>query len=213
MSGAPVLGAGLELAINRYLALDPATPGRLARLNGRRIDLELVGTGLTLRLGVANHGVQVLSEPQGEPDALLRGTPIAFARLSLAEVPGKELLAGGVTVEGDGGVGQDFGALLGEVDVDWEELVAGLVGDVAAHQLGNVTRDAAAWLRHATGVLRQDLTEYLQEETAALPTRLEVEHLLDEIDTFRSDVDRVAARLRKLEQRLGGERDTPEGRA
>lgn len=213
MNGATLLGAALEMALNRYLALDPQSQRRLARLSGRRVDLELVGLGLTLRLGVASSGVQVLSDPVGKPDAVLRGTPIAFARLGLAEVPGKELLSGGVTVEGDGPIGQDFGELLAGVDLDWEELTAALLGDVAAHQLGNAARGAGDWLRRAAASLRQDLAEYLQEETTTLPTRLEVERLLDEIDVFRSDVDRLAVRVRRLEQRSGAGTDEAEGTA
>jgi ubiquinone biosynthesis protein UbiJ len=37
-----------------------------------------------------------------------------------------------------------------------------------------------------------------------LPTRYETERFLDEVDTLRDDVERLAARLQRLRSQLGG---------
>lgn len=205
MSEASLLKAAVEQAINRYLELDPHSTRRLARLSGKTVALELTGLDLTLVYGISPAGVQLLPSQGAAPDATLRGTPLAFATLSLSDNPGKALLEGGVRVDGDTGVGQDFGDLLGKVDIDWEELAAGLLGDPLAHQLGNLIRGLRAWGRRASDSLSADLGEYLQEEARELPPRSELEHLLTDIDRFRSDVDRLEARIRRLERRRGDE--------
>lgn len=202
MSGSSLFTATLEQAINRYLLLDARSEHRLAQLSGKKIAMELTGVDIRMMFGVSTGGVQLLHAGDGEPDARLSGTPLAFASLSLSDNPGKALLEGGVRLEGDSTVGQDFGDLLGKVDIDWEELLSHVLGDPLAHQLGNLLRGANDWARRATGSLRSDLGEYLQEESRDLPTTGEVESLLNGIDGFRSDVDRLEARLRRLQNRL-----------
>lgn len=208
MSEASLFAATLEQAINRYLLLDPASERRLARLSGKSVAMEVTGLGMHMVFGISNAGVQILPLEGSEPDARLSGTPMAFASLSFSDNPGKALLERGVRLEGDSSIAQDFGDLLGKVEIDWEELAARALGDPVAHQLGNLLRGTGDWVRRATGSLRSDVGEYLQEESRSLPSAGEVEHLLSGIDTFRSDVDRLEARIRRLQRRLG---DTPLG--
>ena len=47
--------------------------------------------------------------------------------------------------------------------------------------------------------MEQNITEYLQEESRALPSRYEVESFRSKVDTLRDDVDRLAARIQRLE--------------
>jgi ubiquinone biosynthesis protein UbiJ len=44
-----------------------------------------------------------------------------------------------------------------------------------------------------------NIREYLQEESRDVPTRYEVERFTREVGTLRDDVERVAARLSRLE--------------
>ncbi len=56
-----ILAATLESAINRLLDLDQDTPARLERLEGRMLQLDIEGVGITLFF--AFNGMQVESEP------------------------------------------------------------------------------------------------------------------------------------------------------
>ena len=76
---------------------------------------------------------------------------------------------------------------------------AGLVGDVAAHGIGDAARSFGRWVTEARGTMRQNVSEYLQEESQAVPSRYEVERFRKRVYTLRDDVDRVEARLRRLE--------------
>lgn len=202
MSAADLLARTLEQALDAYLARDPDAAARFASLEGRVLALELTGLDLVLFLSVESGRVRVRARFEGMPDAVLRGTPLALTRLALAAEPARDLAAGGVQLEGDTEVGDAFRRLFAEVEIDWEEELSRLIGDIPAHQVGNWTRALKAWGRRSLSSLRMDLTEYLQEESRALPTRIEVEHFLDQVDTLRSDVDRLEARIRRLEQAL-----------
>ncbi len=194
-----ILTAAVESALNGYLHLDPDALARSAALQGRVIGLEVSGLGLRLFFLPGAEGIQVMGRYEGEPDTLLRGTPLALARLGLAGDSGAQMLASEIRIEGDTDLGQTFNELLSSVDIDWEEWLSQAVGDIAAHQIGNSLRGARRWAQRAGTSLRLDTTEYLQEEAGHLPTRVEVERFLDDIDTYRSDVDRLEARIQRLE--------------
>ncbi len=197
--------AGLEAALNRYLRLDPDAMVRMAALQQRSIAIELTPLQLTLYVVPGANGVQLRSQVESGPDTVLRGTPLGLAQLGLGSQSGKTLFSGSVTIEGDVETGQAFKAILDEMDIDWEEQLSRLTGDVVAHQLGNTARRAASALRHGRRTLEQDLGEFLQEELRVLPTRIETENFSADVARLGMDTDRLAARVRRLQ--------TPPGKA
>ncbi|HEY5807796.1 MAG TPA: hypothetical protein VIT67_07495, partial [Povalibacter sp.] len=94
-----------------------------------------------------------------------------------------------------------FSELLKHARPDLEEELSRVIGDVAAHQVGNVARSVLAFGRRATDTFSQNIAEYLQEEGRDLPTRVEADEFIAGVDTLRDDVERVAARLSLLESR------------
>lgn len=200
--------AGLEAALNRYIALDPEGAARLVPLHGRLIAIELAGFGTRLTLIPGPDGLQVFGAYEGEPDCLLRGSPLALARMGLAERKEDRLFGGEVQVEGDTRLAQEFGAFIAGLDVDWEEQFSRLVGDPIAHQVGSRLRSVGDWGRQSSNTLTQDLKEYLQEEGRLVPTAYEVQGFLDRVDTLRDDVERLEARIERLARgRQGADAD------
>lgn len=195
-----MLASNLESAFNRYLALDPDAGTRLQPLDGRTIALELRGFDLVVWLRVAAGRVCVLPEPEPDTqaDTTLRGTPLGFARLGLGGDTTATLFSGDVGITGDVEAGQAFKAVLDELDIDWEEQLAGITGDMVAHQLGNAVRSAGNWLHQGRTTLEQDLGEYLQEELRVVPTRIEIENFIADVDRLRMDLERLEARIRRL---------------
>jgi ubiquinone biosynthesis accessory factor UbiJ len=199
------INRGLESALNRYLGLDPATGDRLAALDGRVIALELRGLDLALVFRVHGPNIALVDEAGLKPDTVLRGTPFGVARLGLGggNATGT-LFSGEVEISGDVETGQAFKAVLDAIDIDWEEQLARLTGDALAHQLGNAARRTGSWLDRARLTLEQDLSEYLQEELRVVPTRIEIENLIEDIDRLAMDAERLEARFRRLLAARGG---------
>ena len=196
--------AALEQAINRYMALDPEGAARLSALHGRVILIEAKGFGSRLYLIPGINGIQVYGDYAGEPDCTLRGTPLALARMGVARHKEDELFSGEVQVEGDTELAQAFGELISGISVDWEEQLSKVVGDTAAHRIGSEVRSAGRWGRRSAETLTRDLKEYLEEEARLVSSRYEVQEFLDQVDTLRDDVERLAARIERL-ARLAGE--------
>ena len=199
--------AGLEAALNRYLRLDPDAMARMAALQPRSIAIELTPLQLTLYLVPAENGVQLRSQLESAPDTVLRGTPLGVAQLGLGSQSGKALFSGDVAIEGDVETGQAFKTILDEMDIDWEEQLSRLTGDIIAHQLGNTARRATGILRQGRRTLERDLGEYLQEELRVLPTRIETENFSADVSRLGMDLDRLAARIRRLQMPAPGKDD------
>ncbi len=189
--------AALETALNQALRLDPESLRRMAALQGRVIAIELRATGLTLYLFPGPDGVVLLGEYAGEPDTVLSGTPPGLARLSLGDASGV-LFAGEVTIRGDVETGQRFKAILDQLDLDWEEPLARLIGDIPAHRLGKLVRSTTDWARQAFETLGRNTAEYLEYEARALATREDVAEFVADVDRLRDDLARLEARVARL---------------
>jgi ubiquinone biosynthesis protein UbiJ len=191
--------SGLEIALNRYLDLDPAVRGRLADLDGRLIALQLRGLDLRILLRTGRNGITVLTDSGQDADTVLHGSPLGMARLGLGGNTAGTLFSGAVEISGDVETGQAFKAILDEMEIDWEEQLSRLSGDVVAHQLGKVARKTGSLLAHGRTTLMQDLTEYLQEELRVLPARIEVENFIEDVSRLGMAMDRLQARLDRLQ--------------
>ncbi len=204
MSTPTWLAAAVETACNSALALDPEVRARLGELADKVIAVELLGLDIRLYFLPHAQGVQVLSHYDGEPDTWLRGAPFSLLRLAMSAAPSDELFAGGVALHGDTVTGQAFQDTLHALRLDWEELLARVAGDDVAHQAGRAVRSIGTQAHHVAHTLEADVREYLIEEAGLLVNHHEVTPFLDGVDTLRSDVDRLEARLLRLDTALAG---------
>jgi len=193
----PVLAA-IEASINHLLALDPEGASRLAKHQGRVLLLELTGFGTRVYLIPGERGVQLYGAYDAEPDCTVRGTPAALLRMALARHREDAIFAGAVEIDGDNGLAQGIGDVFYGLDIDWEEQLARIVGDTAAHRIGVQARASEGWARRSGDVLTQDLREYLIEEARLLPSHDELQAFMDAVDRTRDDCERLAARVDRL---------------
>ena len=103
----------------------------------------------------------------------MRGAPLDLVRSALSERKEDALFSGRVEIRGDTDLAHRFSAVLADLDIDWEEQLSRLTGDVVAHEAGKAARASRTLGRPRTGdITRQNLREYLQEEARLLPTPL-----------------------------------------
>lgn len=192
----------LESVLNRNIAGSSAARALCRRLTGKVLALQFVG--VPLHISFSSDGERMTLDTAAPQDAAatLSGTPFAFMRLAGA-APETALRNGSVHIEGDAEVAQTFSELLQQARPDLEEELSRLVGDVAAHQIGNVARSVLAFGRRASDTLAQNVAEYLQEEGRDLPSRTEADEFIADVDKLRDDTERLAARLALIEARQG----------
>lgn len=189
----------LESTLNRGLSDSRKAQALCRQLDGRVMSLTVQGTPLAFFLKAEGGRIALAPRHDGAADASLSGTPIALLALAGPKAEGA-LRGGGVRIEGDAEVAQKFRELLAQAQPDFEEELARVVGDVAARRLANVARGFLDWGRKASDSLATNVVEYLQEEGRDLPTRVEVEEFLADVDRLRDDTGRLEARLARLER-------------
>jgi len=134
----------------------------------------------------------------GKVDATIHGSPIALMKLGSADNAGASMLDSDVVIDGDMRVAEKFSAILKEVDIDWEELFSKLVGDIFAHQAGDVVRSGSDWFKESVEAMKLNTSEYLSEESKLTPAEAEIDYFMDQVDDLRMDLDRLIARVNNL---------------
>ena len=191
----------IEEVGNRLLRLDPETLRRLGDLQGRVVCIEFRDLGRKIYLHPSESGFRLATESEQLPAVTLRGTLATFGRLGLGAET-ETLNAGELDIEGDAALGQRLQRIFRNLDLDWEEPLARLFGDPIGHEIGRAARAAFNWHRQAFKTFGLNTAEYLQEEARLLPVRYEVEMFLNGVDGARADVDRLAARIQRLMDKL-----------
>jgi len=185
--------------INRQISAKTPARELCRELDGRTFALRVPDTALAMYLTVETDHVLMSDDYINDPDVVATGSLVSLARL--AGPAADDLVRdGAVDIEGDAVVASQFRKLLRYGQPDLEEELSAVIGDVAAHGIGNMVRGVTGWAREASATMQQNISEYLQEESRAVPGRHEADEFRDDIHSLRDDVARFEARLKKLEE-------------
>lgn len=191
----------IESALNRYFQLDPERAARFAGIEDKIIAVQLTDLGWVFYLQPGDSRLKVLDLVARSADTTLAGTSIALLQMGLRDSASDSLFAGEVRIDGDVELGQAFQEILHAIDVDWEEILSHYTGDIIAHQVGNGVRGFMQWGEKTVESLRQDLSDYLKEESQLLPAPEQIQDFVKDVDELRMDVDRLQQRVQRLQDK------------
>ena len=199
----PLLAA-METGLNKLFSMDLETFDRLQRFKGRIIAFHITDLEQTLYFFPDQQGIQIVSHYEGDADTVISGSLMAFARMAMADEKAKTsaVFKGDITIAGDIALGQHFQSLFKHLDIDWEEHLSRITGDVVAHSLGNMARGFLGWGKNTFNSLTMDVSEYVQYESRDIASGPEINHFNTQIDKIRSDVDRAEARINRLSETI-----------
>jgi ubiquinone biosynthesis protein UbiJ len=106
-----------------------------------------------------------------------------------------------VQVEGDSEFAGAISFVAANLRWEFEEDLSRLVGDIAAHRVGETVRGIDRWRRATARSASTNLAEFLTEEKHVLPTRLDADRFMREVDELRDAVERLDKRIARLESR------------
>jgi ubiquinone biosynthesis accessory factor UbiJ len=202
----PLAGRALEAALNRALALDPDTREALRGLDGQRVALTLEAPALALQIRVDGTRLQVGPvDTAQEPDLAVRSTLGGlFAQLPLLAQARRGGSPGGrVRVSGDAELARRLQQLAARFDPDWQRPFTQVFGDVLGVQLANAARSALQQAQRGAQDLARSAAEFVTEESRDVVPRAELEAFYDDVDAVRDDVERLAARVTRLQPGRG----------
>jgi ubiquinone biosynthesis protein UbiJ len=193
----------LEAALRPIAALlnrniQDSTPARelCTELSGTVVAIRVRDTALAAYF-VIDDTLDVVTSSAKDPDVIITGSVLTLAKMA-GQSGEAAIRDGSLDLTGDAETAGQFQRLLSLAKPDMEEELSGIVGDVAAHRLGELARGVGRWGRSARSTMGANIREYLQEESRDAPSRDEVDRFGAAVNTLRDDVDRIEARLNRL---------------
>ena len=188
----------LARVLNRNIR--ETTPARelCEKLDGSAIAVRVRNTSLVTWFVIHDDLLELVTDYDGEPDVVVTGSLLTLARMGGAS--GLEAMRdGSLELTGDAHTAERLQRLLALAKPDVEEELSTVIGDAAANRVGSIARGIGQWARDARATVGANVREYLQEESRDAPSRYEYERFGDEVGTLRDDVERLAARIDRLQ--------------
>lgn len=188
--------ASAEKIINAALMYDPASRIALAALTPQVLAVQLTTPEFRFFVAPGNDGVRLLGHYEGDITTQLQGSLPAL--ISLVKSDRINLKDSGVQLVGSTGFLADLQKILKNLDIDWEEILSRLFGDLVGHQSAELVRHKMGWARDRANNIQRLASEFLTEELRALPSKPELEFFYAQVDEFALDLDRIEARIAQL---------------
>jgi ubiquinone biosynthesis accessory factor UbiJ len=199
MPATPAWLASVEALLNRNIDASGKGVELARRLDGTCIQVDVEGWA-RITACVSGRRLALTAGDDSAADALITGSPLALVNLLTARAAGAGRSA---QIRGNAETANLYRELFALARPDLEEELSRVVGDLPARRIARLARQGSAWIRGAGRTARENLSEYLQEESRDLVNHTEYEEFLRGVDALREAADRIEARLAGLERRLG----------
>ena len=181
-----------ERGLNHLMLQSPGATEALLRHAGSSVRFDLTLAQFDFR--IADDGC--FSESVTEtPDAVIKPTAALLPRLPFF---GREALRH-AEYTGDPALLATLDRVFKQLNWDVEADLAPLVGDIAAHRLHALGRNALAGISHTVSALGHNAGEYVVEEAELMAREVDVARFNREVDELADAAARLEARLRLLE--------------
>ena len=201
-----IMATVLERSLNATLAMDPGSVQLLAKLEGRVIAMNIESLDGIFYLLPHRDRVSIEIDHDQNPDIVIEGGLLAYARSATASVRGSANPDQLLEISGDANLVAVMRDFLRSLQPDFEERLSSLIGDIPARQAGNQIRSFAEWVEQVGQSIAANTGEYLTEEKRLLVVRSRIDRFLIAVNQLRNDTEQLAGRLGTLEkvERKGG---------
>ncbi len=191
-------------SIKKYFDSDPEVSAQIHELEGQQLLLKVTDLKKEFLITPVNSSIIVTNyqddEAVKEVATTIHANVITLLRLAIGADYQSMLNNDTLKIDGDVELANRLRTIFMKVDIDWEEVASKYVGDALAYKLGVLARRTKSYKQRSIENFRLDVREYMQEESRIVPTRIEIERFLNDVDALDADIDRLEARLRRLAQ-------------
>ncbi len=192
----------IEPALNAPFRLDREARHGLGALNGRIVRLHVTNPAWACELVFEDERIRVRAPSQDTPTVTLSGSPGQFLALLRARVEQtQKVMAGGLGIDGDVDCALAVKTVFERASIDWEEVLAGALGDVPAHLVAQAARRVARGARYAAWTLAGNAAAFLTEDAGILAVQRDIEDFVNAVDVVRDDAERLAQRVARIKAR------------
>lgn len=198
----------LESTFNRYLSLDSDSSKLLTPLIGKVMGIHIQRPKIAIFFSFNETGVQLSTDAPETVNTEIYTTLFQLMRLKWSK--SSSLVNAQFHIKGDVETAQLFNELFEKHQIDWEEHLSKLIGDVTAHKMMQLLRKPTGFIKTNKEKFSQDVTEYCQEEAMLLPSNNEVEIFRRDVDELRLKIDRLDAKITLLRSAVGATGGRPD---
>lgn len=208
----PIAIRPVEELLNRILAKDSYLRSRLKIFSGKSLQISVYPPGITVTVLFERDRIRLLSSPAElldiEITASIRGNVSELLPLLIEKPDRRPLSNPAITVTGDVNFIQDIYASLHNLDIDWEDYLAPMLGNLITNELSQFGEDLQEWSQQVSSNMRRNVDEYLKEEERIFPKKEQLKDFGEELDRLKLKIDRVKAKFNVLYERLDRLNDT-----
>ena len=178
--------------LNRLLERSPGATEQLRPHAGQTVRFDTGFKQWDVQIADDGALLEIVTE---SPDATISLPPSLLARLPFS---GRDALRD-ADVKGDPALLHTLDKVFGDLSWDVEADLAPLIGERAAHRASTLGREVRRTVQQASAALQANVSEYIVEEIELMARKVDVSRFNGEVDTLVDEVERLEARIRRLE--------------
>lgn len=186
-----------NFVLHQALKLDGDSIGRIKALDGKSLAIDILGFPGLIYLHFDAEQMLVSFTTQREPNTTIKGPPFSLLRSAFSGE-----FSANIKMQGEIELARQVQQLFRLLEIDWEEGLSNIFGDIIAHQIGNMIRDAKFAARQVQYGAARQFQEWFHEFAEVSPYRFELASYVSEVSGVRADVDRLEQRIKRLQNRL-----------
>jgi ubiquinone biosynthesis protein UbiJ len=197
-----ITASTLQSAVRAALSLDAEASSKLSSLNGKVVHINISDLNLDYYFRIEQAAIEVSADRIEEVQASISGELPAYLAAIADEHSEDSLFKGSLKFSGEIAIAKQFQNFAQSLNIDWQEPLAQALGDPIAHTITTGLSKLSRWFKSSALSARQDISEYLQEESQSTPSESEQQWFFSQVDNTRSRADRLNARISKIASEL-----------
>ncbi|MDH5434841.1 MAG: SCP2 sterol-binding domain-containing protein [Gammaproteobacteria bacterium] len=192
--------AAFEMLINRVIQLDPQGHEGLATFKDKVIQVTVDDLDLNYYCRFPNQSIAISNLNDKKVSAVISGKLSDYIQMALKGSKGGKdaVFTGEIHFSGDINTARQFQEYLLSLNLDWQEPISQIFGDVAGYQISKGIVGFASFMEQWFDETKKDIPEILQHELNVTPSHLETEHFFEKIGDLRGHADRLEAKIKRL---------------
>lgn len=205
----------IESAINTALSMDPAAQKHLKRLRDCVLAISVSSPSKVIYVGVeeqneaqrndSDDNTQVVYRvailpAQDHSSVQIKGSLLSFIKLASSKDKSLLFKTNEIQLSGESVRIQQIQAFLSIVSVDWEGILASVIGDIPAHIIGTSIRQSLSFGKNLTQSLIRDAEEFIKYELRLFPNKAAAKKQFSAIDKLYQASEALE---KKIKARLG----------
>ena len=196
----------VEQAINFLIQDDPHLADLIEPFASKSLEVETRQTAITFTVLFESGRIRLSSLESAmtgsHPDAKVRAPASALLSMLTADAGSRRLVNPELELSGDVEWIQALLRALHRADIQWRDLLGATLGDSLSSQLISFFEASSDWAGQSKSRLRRSLEDYVKEEIRVAPGHHETDRFADQLHDLRLQLDRIAARVQTLDERL-----------